>query len=1015
MKIMARGFWLAFGVAVCLCVFQGNRPAHASSNSPEIVSWRGAGGVTLEAAAGELLVKFRDGTTAEARSQVNRSLSGEVIRTIPRIDVSVVKLPEGMSLEDGIKAYSQRPEVAYAEPNLIVRATKTANDTYYSQLEHLPIIHAPEAWDLSTGEQEVVIAIIDTGVMVDHPDLKDNIWVNEGEIAGNKIDDDGNGYVDDVNGYDFVQNDGDPSPKDNAATATAGGGVTPQFVGIAGMDHGTHVAGLAAAVGNNGVGVTGVCWKASIMAVRVLGMNGAGTIDAIASGIVYAADNGAKVENMSLGGYGTTETANNAVAYALSKDVVVVAGAGNDNVDIDVTPFYPCSIEGVVGVASTNQQDQKSDFSNYGAKNVDVSAPGGNGAPEWTLLSTSFYVPNDPSFGDPYGLAAGTSMATPVVAGTAALIRAFNPVLTRVEVADVLTGGADNIDSQNPNYLGKLGAGRVSGLGALLMAKPAPKIGIVFPTADTVSYSVTPMVIGSVRKAFSRAPEVDTQSIVLRIDGRQVFSSATDSGFDAATGELNVVVSALSQGRHTLTAEASDVAGNTADPVSISFRVDTLVLGQGWQMFSVPHILTRTDPVSVLGEPSPRLARWGSDGTPSFSGAYHLWSSGTADPFVASLSPGRAYWVDNSQETPLRIEGGTVPFADFYFTEEYPTGEDALRPGWHQIGTPFPFAAAAGNLVFDDGVVRLPAGDAVNQGWVGRTLYWYTSRGYQWSVLKDAVMEPFVGYWIKTLVPCRISIPPLITSSSRSPGPAATARNATEGWQARLTVSAGSYVDEANVFGVAPGASDGRDAWDVEKPPMPGISAGFVRGEGTYAQELLSSAGQAKNWEFRVKTSLGNENVRIQWDDLRAVPRNIALVFTDLATGKRVFMRTSGDYAYQSGPDGGERRFRITAQGLLGGLRLGPVGVQETKGDRVAISVSVTQPALTTVEILGLNGALLRRVADREAVVGATVFYWDGRDERGTLLPGGSYLCEVRAETEDGEKVSAVTSFTHIP
>lgn len=276
-------------------------------------------------------------------------------------------------------------------------------------------------------------------------------------------------------------------------------------------------------------------------------------------------------------------------------------------------------------------------------------------------------------------------------------------------------------------------------------------------------------------------------------------------------------------------------------------------------------------------------------------------------------------------------------------------------------------------------------------------------------------MQPFVGYWIRTLVPCKVIMPPVgttrVLSAQRVEG-----RSPEGGWTVALRVEAGDYVDAANIFGVAPGASEGKDVWDVEKPPAPGMSAGFTREGQLYAQELLSATGDTKSWDFGVKAGPGQGAVSIAWGDLRSVPRDVTLSLTDLATNKSVFMRTSGGYSYEAGPEGLERRFRITARKAEGGLRLGPVNVQRVRGAGASVSVSVTRPALVTIDVLGLNGGLLRRVADGEGVEGGTAtFFWDGRDDKGSLVPAGSYLCEVVAATEEGERVSAVTSFVLVP
>ncbi|MBI4850035.1 MAG: S8 family serine peptidase [Nitrospirae bacterium] len=277
-----------------------------------------------------------------------------------------VKLPQTMSVEEAIKYYELDPNVEYAEPNFIVHALAVPNDPSYSQLWGLHNdgqtgsitgagIHAPEAWDLTTGSSDVVIAVVDTGVAYNHPDLSDNIWTNTGETdCTDAIDNDGNGYTDDCHGWDFVGHDND----------------TTDYNG-----HGTHLAGIIAAAGNNGIGITGVMWKAKIMPLRFLGVNGSGTTaDAIAA-ILYASNKGAHVINNSWGGSNYSRALKDAIE---ASSAVVVCAAGNGSTDNDNAPFYPASYESanIISVAATDSSENLADFSNYGAASVDLAAPG---------------------------------------------------------------------------------------------------------------------------------------------------------------------------------------------------------------------------------------------------------------------------------------------------------------------------------------------------------------------------------------------------------------------------------------------------------------------------------------------------------------------------------------------------------------------------------------------------------------------------------------------------------------
>ncbi|MFK5971078.1 MAG: S8 family peptidase [Candidatus Marithrix sp.] len=279
------------------------------------------------------------------------------------------------------------PCVDYIEPNYIVKAQKTPNDVDFSLLWGLNKIQATKAWDINVSSNDIVIAVIDTGVDYTHPDLVDNMWKNLDEIPNNGIDDDNNGYINDIYGYDFVNKDNDP-----------------QDDGI----HGTHCAGTIAAIGNNNTGVVGVNWSAKIMAVKTLVPNGNSAISAVVCGMKYAAENGAKIVNASLGTSSYSQALYDAVEKLKEDGILYVASAGNYGLNNDKMPNYPASydLDNIISVAATGCNDDFSKFlnsfsSNYGATTVDLGAPGSS------IFSTipvhmGSYAPLD-----------GTSMAAP--------------------------------------------------------------------------------------------------------------------------------------------------------------------------------------------------------------------------------------------------------------------------------------------------------------------------------------------------------------------------------------------------------------------------------------------------------------------------------------------------------------------------------------------------------------------------------------------------------------------------
>ena len=323
---------------------------------------------------------------------------------------------------EALATWSEDPRIEYIQPNYTLSIAATIpNDPNFSQLWGLSNtgqtggtadadIDAPEAWDIQTGS-DILVGIIDTGIDYTHPDLVENIWTNPGEIAGNGIDDDGNGYVDDIHGYDFAYGDSDP---------------------MDGNSHGTHVAGTIAARGNDGTGVAGINWSAQLMALKFLDDSGSGyTYNALLA-IEYATMMGARLTNNSWGGGGFDPAMYDAIAAAGTAGSLFVAAAGNASSNNDTTASYPASydLENIISVASTDHNDTLSYFSNYGATSVDLGAPGS------AIYST---VP-----GGGYDSFNGTSMASPHVAGVAALILAQDPSLTPAEVKQIILESVDS-------------------------------------------------------------------------------------------------------------------------------------------------------------------------------------------------------------------------------------------------------------------------------------------------------------------------------------------------------------------------------------------------------------------------------------------------------------------------------------------------------------------------------------------------------------------------------------------
>ncbi len=343
---------------------------------------------------------------------------------------------EEMAAADSLKA---RPDVLWAEPEYTVHIAAMPDDPSYESQWNMDMVQAPFAWDMTQGSVDAIVAVIDTGVDLSHPDLQGNLWQNFGEIADNGFDDDGNGYVDDRWGWD-VYND-DPLPQDDHG-------------------HGTHVAGIVGAVGNNGEGVAGTMWRCSIMAVKVLDRNGDGTYAGVADGVRYAVGNGARIVNMSLAGSSYSQLLQDTIREMYTQyDVLFVAAAGNCGAGgwgcDGVNPImYPAAMEHVVSVGATDSSDRRAYTSEHN-EFVDLAAPG------VYIYSTRI--------GGGYTRMTGTSMASPHVAGLAGLVKTVRPAWSSDQVEAHLKATADKIgtdpymDGRNDYY----GYGRVNAAAAV--------------------------------------------------------------------------------------------------------------------------------------------------------------------------------------------------------------------------------------------------------------------------------------------------------------------------------------------------------------------------------------------------------------------------------------------------------------------------------------------------------------------------------------------------------------------
>ncbi len=421
-----------------------------------------------------------------------------------------VDLAPGLDVAAGVSAFASLPGVAFAEPDYALGVTAVPNDPSFGSQYAMnntgqgggrvdADIDAAEAWNVARGTGNKIVAVIDSGVDYTHPDLAANMWRNPLETAGNGVDDDGNGFVDDVFGADFANNDGNPMDDNN---------------------HGTHVAGTIGAVGNNGIGVAGVAWTTRIMALKFLGADGSGSTSSAVRAINYAVANGADILNNSWGGGGFSSTLQTAIQNASNAGVIFVAAAGNNATNTDTTANYPSNynVPNVISVASTDRNDNLSSFSNFGAATVDLGAPGSS------ILST---VPGG------YATFSGTSMATPHVSGALAVLWDANPTLTAQQVIAKLYSSLDPLAS----LAGKTVTGGRLNLQKLLsdVSPPVPPSPPP-PPADTTGPRVVSAAFEGTAGGFDRVRFTFSEPIATT--GSGAFTLADVSGIGGPAGAV---------------------------------------------------------------------------------------------------------------------------------------------------------------------------------------------------------------------------------------------------------------------------------------------------------------------------------------------------------------------------------------------------------------------------------------------------------------------------------------------
>ena len=378
--------------------------------------------------SGEMIITFEEGVSLEEQEAILAQSGAVIIKSFKSSNAVLARVSSEENTLYTANIFSMSGAVKSTGLNRIFTINSVPSDPSYSSQYQYDLIGAEAAWEITTGSKDVVVGIIDTGIVYDHPDLIDNMWQNEGELGldsngndkrSNGIDDDNNGYIDDFRGWDFAEDDNDPMDDHG---------------------HGTHCAGSIGASANNGEGIAGLNWNVSLVPLRFITAKGQGTEADAIEAIEYATMMGFDMTSNSWGGSaieGDEDALFNAIKAAADADKLFIAASGNDGRDNDSRPIYPASyeLENIISVAASDNRDTMTGFSNYGADSVDLLAPGAN---IYSTIKKGW-------FGNQYGKMSGTSMAAPIVAAAAALIKSEYPKESAVEIKERILKGVDVI------------------------------------------------------------------------------------------------------------------------------------------------------------------------------------------------------------------------------------------------------------------------------------------------------------------------------------------------------------------------------------------------------------------------------------------------------------------------------------------------------------------------------------------------------------------------------------------
>lgn len=983
--------------------------------------------------SGEALVSVAAGTARSVVDAVAGSVGATVVQkfgpygTQGAIDVYLMRLTTAKPTEADtttlLNSLKADPRVLAAHPDTISRilqapgSTSVPNDPRYAEQWNLLQIKMPQAWFIEKGEANVTICVVDTGVDIDHP-----------EFAG-RFDP----------GFNAQNGGTDPRPTDPTVDT-----------------HGTHVAGIAMAQANNGIGIAGVVWdKVRLLPINAGTENGGFTAAALLASFDFitkyqtANPNQKLVVNLSLGRKDTSDTpdltdpSTQAMLTLAGKGVVLVCGAGNSG-DKGNPPFWPANLAplspNILCVTATNHLGGRAYYSEY-RPTTTIAAPGGDYQAGQLILSTL------PLAAGGYGLMQGTSMATPHVTGGAALLLSV-PGVSASDVKKVLTSTAAPVSGYavpSPEF----GYGIMDVYAAL--AKVAVSVTIAEPDgtggkADQLGNGA-PAPVETLKPVIRIAvAQIPPKDLSIQIDG----TAATDyvvENVTASSKDVNGTVTPLSYdavfrdrvlapGPHTVT--VSGTKGSLTVSDVRNFVITPHQIPSGRALVSFPYYQDGATPATYFGRDY-RLARWvpgsgyayyGAVGTQEAAASFappDVAPRSDGDPATAAYvrSPvGLGFFTDLESIKPILTQGAPLTSRAFLIPLK---GVGAGKTGisWNMIGDPFPFDVPFNALLVDTPEGRLSIRVATDKGYLLSSLFSYDgANGYTFESLPNGALRAWQGHWVGVTSQSDIALvvpPAKVTRASK-----ATAGPLVQGgWSLRISASAGRANDTYNFIGVSGRAADTFDAADVAKPPAvsPYVSVGVLNDtwggmSGLYAQDIRNASG-AKSWTLLVQTDIPDTDVTLRWGSSGNLPRNLKLTLKDQATGQVIDMRSRGFVTFHSGSTGAARRYVVTSgTTMAGALSITNVSVRgngSRSSGTAAIGFTLSSDVANyDVGVLDATGRQIATIASRAGSAGDVHLVWSGVDQAGRKLPAGTYLVQIRAISSDGEVVKVVRPFALI-